>query len=1022
MKLHLKIWLVILGMAFCGTGVMAQATTVTGTITNKTTGAPLEGATVSVVGTKIITTSNSAGAFTVQLPANRRKIKVTYIGMNDLELTSDGSSQLIVELAPRESTMDEVVVVGYGTQKKSNVTGSISTVKTKELVQSPVGDLSNALTGRVSGVITKQTTGEPGRDGAQIFIRGNATFGAGTMEPLFVVDGIVRQYRDFSQLDANEIESVNVLKDASSAAIFGVKGANGVILVTTKRGKAGKLSASYSFNYGVNKVTRLPDNLGSYEYGVLYNEAKLNDNPNATPEFTNDRLELFKNGTDRDRYPNTDWMDLVLGGSATRMQHNLSFNGGSEKVKYFTSLGYLDDKGLYSSLGYKRYNIRTNLDIQLTNSTKFSADISGRLENRDAPPTGTSTIFEHTMRNPPTQPAIFSNGLLAAPGVYPNPLAFINENNGYDRNSDNTILTNFQITQDIPWVKGLSVKGVLAFDRNFSYNKRWTKWVPLYVKNADGTFSANAPVLSSLSKSFGEGKSLELQGHINYDQRFGKHNVSALVLFLQKESSNSGLYAARNSFTSSALEILNFGPALNETLNDNEDKYGLRSAAARVNYDFAGKYLFQVSLRRDQSENFAPDKRTGYFPAISVGWVASKESFFQEITALDYLKFKGSTGQLGSDRIPSRFGYYNRYNLVSNNYPFGGTLVNGLAPGAIANPSLTWETATKTDIGVEARLWKGLLGIDFIYFKERREDILATKSLSVPFTFGGTLPSENLGIVDNKGFELTLNHDNRISRNLSYYVKSNLTFARNKIIEAAEAANVPDNRKITGRSNNGYYGYQAIGIFKDMNDYINSPKTSAFSNSTGPGDIKYADISGPNGKPDGVIDPYDITYLGGGPLPEVSYGITGGVIYKNFELNFLWQGATKVQQLLIQNAAWAFYNSGRVTAEWLNRWTPDNPDAALPRLSLQSDRNNNLISSYWVKDASFLRLKNVEFAYTVKPALLTKVGASSLRFYANGQNLLTFTDIKNVDPENNNASGWYYPQQVTFNFGVNVQF
>ena len=1021
MKFQLKLWLALFVLICCTLQSQAQST-ITGTITSKATGDPLEGATVSVTGTKVSTTTNKMGVFSINLPANNRNLKISYVGMTDFQVSADGAGPFEFSLEPKESAMNEVVVVGYGTQKKSNVTGSISTIKTKELVQSPVGDLSNALTGRVSGVITKQTTGEPGKDGAQIYIRGNATFGAGTMEPLFVVDGIVRQYRDFSQLDANEIESINVLKDASSAAIFGVKGANGVILVTTKRGKAGKMVAGYSFNYGRNKVTRLPDNLGSYEYGVLYNEAKQNDNPNATPEFTNDRLELFKNGTNPDLYPNTDWMNLVLGGSATRMQHNLSLNGGTDKVRYFTSLGFLDEKGLYSSLGYKRYNIRTNLDIQVTGTTRFSADISGRLENRNAPPTGTSTIFEHTMRNPPTQPAIFSNGYLAAPGVYPNPLAFISNGGGYEKNSDNTLLTNFQVIQDIPFVKGLSVKGVLAFDRSFSYNKRWNKWVPLYVKNPDGTFSSNAPVLGSLSKAFGEGKSTELQGHINYDRRFGKHNVSALVLFLQKESSNSGLFAARNSYTSTALDILNFGPALNESLGDNEDRYGLRSAAARINYDFDGKYLFQVSLRRDQSENFAPNKRTGYFPALSAGWVASKESFLQNVAALNYLKFKGSIGQLGSDRIPSRFGYYNRYNLVSNNYPFGGVLVNGLEPGAIANPSLTWEKATKTDAGFEARLWNGKLGIDFIYFNEKREDILATRSLSVPFTFGGTLPSENIGVVQNKGFELSLTHEYSISKNLSYYVRGNLTIAKNKIIEAAEAANVPDSRKITGRSNNGYYGYQAIGIFKDQADYNSSPKTTAFLNSTGPGDIKYADLSGPAGKPDGVIDVFDITYLGGGPLPEVTYGVSTGVVYKGFELNVLLQGATKVQQLLIQNAAWAFYNSGRVTGEWLDRWTPQNPDAKFPRLSLQSDRNNNLVSNFWVEDATFLRIKNVEIAYTFKPQILSKIGASQLRLYANGQNLATFTNIINVDPENNNASGWYYPQQMTFNFGANIQF
>ncbi len=1022
MKFYLKLCMLLVAFGFLGSHIFAQSKTVTGTVTNKVTGTPLEGATVSVTGSKAVTSTNKMGSFSILVPSANSTLRITFVGMTDIDVAADGIGPMSITLEPMESAMNEVIVTGYGSQKKSNVTGSISTIKTKDLVQSPVSDLSNALTGRVSGVITKQTTGEPGADAAQIFIRGNATFGGGSMEPLFVVDGIVRQYRDFSQLDANEVETISILKDASSAAIFGVKGANGVVLVTTKRGTAGKVSASYSFNYGLNKVTRLPDNLGSYEYGVLFNEAKLNDNPGAPVEFSNDRLEQFKNGTDRDLFPNTDWMGLVLGGTANRMQHNLSFNGGTDKVKYFTSLGFLDDQGLYSTLKYKRYNIRTNLDIQVTKTTKFTADISGRLENRNSPPQSTASIFEHTMRNPPTQPAIFSNGLLAAPGVYPNPLAFISSEAGYNRNNSNTILTNFQIVQDIPGVKGLSVKGVLAYDRNFSYGKVFNRNVPLYVKNPDGTYTASAPTKPSLSKNFGEGQSTEIQGHINYDRRFGKHNVSGLVLFLQKETSNSGLFAARNSFTSSALEILNFGPALNEVLSDDEDRFGLRSAAARINYDFDGKYLFQVSLRRDQSENFSPENRTGYFPAISVGWVASRETFFQNISALNYLKLKGSTGQLGSDRIPSRFGYYNRYNLVSNNYPFGGVFVNGLEPGAIANTSLTWEKANKTDIGVEARMWNGLLGFDVTLFRERRSDILATRSLSVPFTFGGSLPSENLGIVDNKGIEVNLTHDNKITNNLSYYIRANFTLARNKIIEAAEAANVPENRKITGRSNNGYYGYQAIGIFRDQADYNNSPKPSAFLNSTGPGDIKYADVSGPAGKPDGIIDPFDITYLGGGTLPEILYGFTGGIVYKSFELNFLLQGATRVQQLLTQNAAWAFYNSGRVTGEWLDRWTPDRPDAPLPRLNLQSDGNNQQNSSFWVKDASYMRLKNLELAYTVKASVLKAIGASSLRIFANGQNLLTFTNIKNVDPENTNAAGWYYPQQVTFNFGVNLQF
>ncbi|WP_207425718.1 TonB-dependent receptor [Pedobacter sp. SYSU D00535] len=999
--------------------VIAQNITVTGRVTDKQ-GLPLPGVTVRVKEGTTATSTSGTGTYSITVPKPGSTLVFSFVGMTNQEVLVKQSGEINVVMDDNAITMNEVVVVGYGTQRRESVTGSIATINNKQLVQSPVGDLSNAIAGRVAGVITKQPGGEPGADAAQIYIRGNSTFGGGTMEPLVVVDGIVRSFRDFSQMDPNEIESVNVLKDASSAAIFGVKGANGVILVTSKRGKAGKMTANYSFSYGASEVTRLPKNLGSYEYAVLFNEAKLNDNPSASPEFSLERLEGFRSGSDPEQYPNTDWMDLVLGGNAPRMQHNLSLSGGAEKVKYFASLGYLDEDGLYESLNYKRYNVRTNLDLQATPTTKFAVDLSGRLENRITPPAG--GIFEHTMRNPPILPATLADGRLASPGSYPNPLALVSPESGYNRTSGNFLLTNFQLTQDIPWVEGLSVKGVLAFDRSFSYNKAWNSWVPLYVKNADGTYSTTAPTKSSLNKNFGEARGLELQGHINYENRFGQHGISALALFLQKENDNSNLYGGRNSYESSALELLNFGPALNETLGDYENRTGLRSAAFRINYDFASKYFLQASLRRDQSENFAPERRTGYFPAVSAGWVVSKEAFLNGSKAVEYLKLKGSYGKLGSDRISSRFGYYNRYNLINNNYSFGNSLVNGLTPGAIANPDLTWETSTKTDVGFESRFYKNLLGLDFTYFHEKRDDILATRSLSVPMSFGAALPSENIGIVENRGIELMLSHENSISRNLNYYLRGNFTFARNKIVEAAEAANVPAGKRITGRPNNGYYGYRAIGIFRDQEDYNNSPKPTAFLNSTGPGDLKYEDISGPNGTPDGKIDDYDITYLGVGPLPEILYGINGGINFKGFEFSFLIQGAGRAQQLLTQNAAWAFYNGGRVTEEWLDRWTPANPDATYPRLSLNASGNNNLTSSFWVEDASYLRLKNVEIAYTIKNKALSRITPGGIRVFATGQNLFTITDMLNVDPENTSAIGWYYPQQKTYTLGLNVQF
>ena len=997
----------------------AQRWSVSGKVTDPT-GIPMPGVSVLLKGSTTASLSDGNGSYSISIPEKTGVLVFSYIGSKTKEVTVSKAGVYNVTMDDAANDLNELVVVGYGSQRKSSVTGSISTINDKELLQSPVGDLSNALAGRVPGVITKQPAGEPGADAAQIYIRGNATFGNATMEPLFVIDGIVRSFRDFSQMDPNEVESVNILKDASSAAIFGVKGANGVVLVTTKRGKIGKVSASYTMNYGISQVTRLPKNLGSYEYAVLFNEAKLNDNPNATPEFSLERLDGFRTGSDPELYPNTNWMDLVLGGTAPRMQHNISLSGGTEKVKYFTSLGYLNEDGLYKSLNYKRYNVRSNLDIQVTNTTRFSVDLSGRMENRLAPPSG--GIFEHTLRNPPIYLAKFADGRLASPGSYPNPLAMISEESGYNRTSGNYLLSNFQLVQDIPGVKGLSVKGVMAFDRNFNYNKTWNTFVPLYVKNPDGSFESSAPSKSSLSKDFGEGQALEFQAHINYENRFGKHGISALGLFLQKESQNSGLHGARNSYTSSALELINFGPAENEVLSDREDKTGLRSAAVRVNYDYDNKYFIQGSLRRDESENFAPDKRTGYFPAVSAGWLVTSEDFMKGVKVIDYLKLRASYGQLGSDRIASRFGYYNRYDLVPNNYPFGGTLSNGLMPGAVANADVTWETSTKTDIGFETKFLKNLIGLDFTYFNEERKNILATRGLSVPLSFGANLPVENIGKVRNRGVELVLTHNNRLSKDWSYFFSGNITYAKNKILEAAEASNVPPGKRITGRPNGGQYGYKAIGIFRDMDDFNNSPKTTAFTATTGPGDIKYQDISGPNGVPDGKIDDFDVTYLGGGSLPEIMYGISAGVNYKGFELSFLLQGAARSQQMLTQNSAWAFYNSGTVTEEWLDRWTPDNPDASLPRLGLNANGNNYVTSSFWLKNASYIRLKNVELSYTFKNEFLEKLKLTGVRVYANGQNLFTITDMKNVDPENTSTLGWYYPQQKIFNFGLNVQF
>ena len=1010
-------------MCICRQAI-AQDIKASGRVINQKTNEGLYGASVTVKGTKLVTTTDQAGNFEINVPNNRAVLVISFVGMATQEIAANQPGLITVTLQEKGGDINEVVVVGYGKQSKRNVSGAISTLTTDDIKRNPVADLSNTLAGRVTGVIAKQSVGEPGRDGSQIFIRGISTFN-GSASPLFVIDGIVRAQQDFSQLDANEIESVNVLKDASSAAIFGVRGANGVILVTTKRGKSGKLQASYTFNYAFQQVTKLPDFLGSVEYATLYNEALLNDN--RPIRFSASDIQKYGDGSDPDNFANTDWANLLLGGSAPQMQHNLSLRGGTEKAKYFVSIGYLDQRGLYSTLNYKRYNLRSNLDLQITNTTTVTIDVSGRLENTNAPSTGSRSVFQETFRNPPIYPARYQNGNFADIQPYPNPLAYVQAERGYGKNQNNVLLTNLQVNQEIPWVKGLSLKGVLAFDKSYGYFKNWTDNFPLYKKNNDQTYTPSAYAKPSLSEGYGQFAGTELQFQVNYSKRFNNHGVSALVLFLRKNSQTEYLNGSRNGYTSSALDVINAGPSLNQTLAGGTDQYGLKSMAARVNYDYKNKYLLQASLRQDQSENFAPDQRKGYFPAVSVGWIVSSENFIEKIAQVDFLKLRASYGRLGNDQIASRFGYYARYDLYvpgaptaggnPNNfggYAFGGQYVNGLAPGPLANPNVTWERSTKQDIGVEGSFFNKLISIEFDYFKERREGILAQRNLSVPTSFGGILPTENIGIVNNKGFELSLSHEKIINKNLSYFVKGNITKTKNVIIFQDESSGVSDDFKRTGRPIGGYYGLKSLGLFIDQKDFDASPHTAYTT--LGPGDIKYQDING-----DKKIDDQDRTYLGTNNIPGIIYGISGGVTFKNIQLNVLFQGAAEVHQQLAQNAVWAFYNGGKVTSEWRDRWTPDHTNATLPRVLLVAE-NNQLMSDFWIRDASYLRLKNLELAYSLPKAMVSKLKLSGIRIYASGQNLVTFTKLRNVDPENSDPQGWYYPQQKTYNFGINVEF
>ena len=999
------------------------------------TGDPLSGATITEKGTSNTTTSSANGNFTIQVADAKAVLVISYVGYKSIEVPTGGKSELIITMDLLTGSLNDIVVIGYGSKKKTNYTGAVSTVSTKEIVAAPVADISNALTGRLSGLIAVQRNGEPGRDGSNLLIRGVST--TGDNSPLVVIDGIPRG--DFSQLDPNEIETVTLLKDPASAAVFGVRAANGVILITTKRGKAGKSSLSFSVRSDWQKPTRLPEYMDSYNYAKLLNEGSLNSG--TTVPFSQADLDAYKNGTDRDAYPNTDWIKATLKDYAPQQQYNLSLNGGTEKTRYFISLGHVNQNGLYSNSNFKRYNFRSNIDVDATSTTRISLDVSGRMENRNAPSQDASQLLYFALYAPPIFPAVFSNGL---PGSFPsgrNPGERA-KNGGYNKNSSNTLLTNITITQQLPFIKGLSVKGIVAYDRSFNSNKTWRTPYTVYTYNK--ATKEYIPVIgegistTSLSEGFNQGSSLTMEAHLNYQRIFGKHEVSGLFLYTQNEGNYNYLNGFRNNFLSTAIDQLFAGDDATQQTSGGANVSGRRGYVGRVNYVFANKYLFEGNFRYDGSFNFAPGKKWGFFPSFSAGWKISEEAFFKNTTqAFDHLKIRGSYGVLGNDRIEP-YRYLSSYQFGSG-YPFGdaGSLAinKGLNSTGIPDPNTTWETAKSVNIGFDGSMWNRKLTFEFDWFHKRTSDILGQRLLSVPSTFGDVLPLENLNIVDNSGIEFSLGYENKISKNVNYFVRGNFTYARNKIIFQDEPASVNPNQKRTGRSINQYFGYQAIGLFNSQAEIDKAPVQP---NTVKPGDIRYADISGRDGsgnltgKPDGKIDADDITAIGSTPIPQIIYGFSGGITYKNFDLNFLFQGAAKVNAYLTGELAWPFYNGAKSLVEQADYWTPQNTGAKYPRITDVPTANNTQQSSFWLKDASYIRLKNLQLGYNLPKNTLVKLRMSAVRIFVSGQNLLTFSNLKVTDPEGpgdsgtgfngSSSRGWFYPQQKVVAVGINVTF
>lgn len=1019
-----------------------------GSITDQS-GNPLQGVSVVVKGRTIGATTDTQGVFEINAPRNSTLV-ISSVGFVSKEIKVNGQSNIDVTLEAKVSSLEQVVVVGYGTQKKISSTAAISTAKGEELAKAPVANISNSLAGRVSGVIINANGGRPGADNSTIYIRGigsNQTdqFGNPTATPLIVVDGVIRN--NINQVDPNAIASVTVLKDAAAVAPYGLGGANGVILITTKRGeKAASPTLTFGGYYGIQQPTYVPKMLNAQDYMRLRNEAYFNDTPgDTTHQFSEYLINNYANISKQnpDLYPNTSVYDKVVDKNAPMYQADLQLRGGSDHVRYFAGLGYFNQKGLFDPVGYNRYNYNVNLDIDVTPTTLASLSINGSYETTDNVDASSSTdnLLRGVYKFVPTQPFLYSNGLWAEFAGNA-PLGVLNSG-GYSHQNTTSLLSTIAIEQKLSFIKGLSIKGTFSYDPYNYFQKQWHRPFYYWSQNVNTTPYTYTKQISTqeggsatytwLNENYYQNNSYTYDGYLNYHNTFGKSEITGLIVAEAKNNKQLDFNARRNNFGVNIDELSLGSSDRNDYDNGGGSSTGSQIGYVyRLNYGFDNKYLFEASGRYDGHYYFAPGHRWGYFPAFSVGWVASNEKFMQSLKSLDYLKLRASWGKSGSLAGIAPYQYLYGYNLYGPSYAFGnGSLVQGSYVNLEANPNITWETANKTDIGLEAHLWNGLLRIEADYFAERRSNMLAAPQVTVPVEYGLNLAQENAAIMENHGFELTLGSQKRLSNGLQLGVDANFSYARNKLIQVFETPSTYNNpnRRRTGRPFQTQFGYHALGLFttaddKDHNDTIDvrdGYNVTQFGY-LHPGDIKYADISGPDGKPDGKIDSYDETVIGDPTIPAIMYGANLTAAWKGFDLTLFFQGSAMSSRNVQGFYTVPFFNNNsNSTYEYYNnRWTPDNQGAKYPRANQAPNTNNTETSDFWIVKTSYLRLRTASIGYTLPVNVSTKIGMKNLRIYATGENVFTASNLKFTDPQTNGETG--YPLMRTFSFGFNASF
>lgn len=990
-----------------------------------TEGIPIPSVNVIERGTSNGVLTNFDGEFSIDVPSDA-VLQFSYIGYETVEVQVNGQTRLQISMKAEASALEEVVVVGYGSQERATLTGAVSSVEPEKMTSNPSLSVSNSLSGLLPGLATINTTGQPGSNVSSILIRGRST--TGDNDPLVVVDGVPDETGAWQRINQNNIESISVLKDASGA-IYGARAANGVILITTKKGKIGKPILNYSFNQGFTAPTKIPEVVNSWEWANYGNEFRVNFQ-NLEPLYTEEEIQIFREGSDPLNYPNTDWPDLMFKDYALQSVHNLSVRGGTESVTYSVSGSYSSEnslltKGLHE---YDGYTLRSNIDIDLIDNLSFALNWNAGIDDIVAP-----EINRLGYETSPVTPAYFPNGFpstTVSDNNY-NPALNITGVGGYVENTVQRNRVNPSFEFNVPQIEGLDVIGFYSYTNEITENKTWREPYEVYsYDDANDEYielqggNVQNPDLRQEYQKYVEHL---VHLRVNYKEKFGDHDISGFIGAEQAETSFNRMSAYRRDFLSGAIEELFAGGGENQEADGTSRETGRRNLIGRFSWGYQKKYLIDFNARYDGSYAFPKGKRWGFFPGASLAWRLSEENFMKDLDFISELKLRGSYGQMGNDKIdPFQFIELSTLNPIGTH--FGGGVQGVIVPGVASNPNITWEVMTTTNLGLDASFFDRRLGFSVEVFKQRRENILTARSTEIPNYTGLVLPDENVGVIENEGLELMLSYRSKAGKDFSYSLSGNTAFVQNNIAELSEPQDLIPYQKAEGNVIGAPLLYKAIGIFRTQEEVDSDPVMPG----TRVGDLKYEDLNG-----DGIIDTQDKLRVDKGTVPEITFGFNTSFGYKNFSLYANIAGQARAWTYVFESGR-TIYNIKRELYD--NRYTPGSMDSEYPILPQESEPGegevNGAESTFWLQDASFVRLKTLQLGYTVPESLVSRFGLSALEFYVNGNNLVTLTNMKFYDPAGGPTStgseggsdgllystGSFYPQTKIYNVGVNISF